>query len=41
MLLSWSWVVVEVDEDLILRCKTTKGVAEQRVKHDAEKVEVS
>jgi hypothetical protein len=26
---------------LILRCKTTKGVVDERVKHDAEKVYVS
>ena len=27
--------------ELILRCKTTKGVVEKRVKHDAEFVAVS
>jgi hypothetical protein len=27
--------------ELILRCKTTKGVVEKRVKHDADAVEVS
>jgi hypothetical protein len=26
--------------ELILRCKTTKGVVEERVKHDAEDVKV-
>jgi hypothetical protein len=26
--------------ELILRCETTKGVVEKRVKHDAEEVDV-
>jgi hypothetical protein len=42
---SWLVAVLNVSfaavAELILRCKTTKGVVENRVKHDAEAVYVS
>jgi hypothetical protein len=40
VVVSFSFRLLAVTE-LILRCKTTKGVVEKRVKHDAELVQVS